>query len=134
MQSLSKQEQIKLISAIPESRLIAASEYFNTGGGGKRGGDVGSDILGFFKNTLGPIITEIAPTVFHEILLPLIKGKIGLGKGRKTGGSKSKGCGLSLAGNGLKFAGQGKMMKDTGKGSEAMKIKMAKVRNAKKKK
>ena len=133
MQSLSKADQIKLIAEIPESKLIAASEYFNTRGG-KRGGDVGSDILGFFKNTLGPIVTQIAPTLFHEILLPLIKGKIGLGKGRKTGGSKSKGCGLSLAGNGLKLAGQGKMRKNTGKGTQEMKDRMAKVRAFKNKK
>lgn len=126
MPALSKADQMKVIAAIPESKLIELSHIINNSGQGMRGGNFGDDVLSFLKNTF----TTVAPALINSILIPLIQSKVGLGMRKKKGGSK-RGCGLSLSGTGLKLSGQGK--RDTGKGSEAMKIKMAKVRAAKKK-
>lgn len=61
------------------------------------GGAFWDSVKAFFKKagtTLAPILKEIGPTVLKEIVVPLVKSKMG--------------SGMSLAGSGLKLAGQGK--------------------------
>ena len=68
-----------------------------------------SDILKSIGRVLGPIAKEIGPTVLKEFVLPFLKKKI--------------------SGNGLKLSGQGCYKPAMGgKGSAAMKMKMAKLR------
>jgi hypothetical protein len=100
------------------------------------GKGIGNDILNWLGANIGPVFKELSTVVIKEVLVPLLKSKVGLG--------------LNPAGTGLKLAGQGHMMNgvmmprtmaamkkrgmgDTGKGSQAMKDKMAKLRAMKKK-
>ena len=126
MKKLSKEEQMSLISAIPESRLLEAGKIFNTPGGMMCGKGVGDDILRWLGKNIGPIFKELSNVVIKEILIPLVKKKVGLGL-------NPAGMGMSRPSAGLKLAGQGKhgmgMKKDTGKGSQAMKDRMAQLRS-----
>lgn len=63
------------------------------------------DIVRKAGKFLGPIAKVIGPIVLKEIIVPLIKQKMG-GKGVKLAGK-----GVKLAGKGVKLAGKGKKKK-----------------------
>tara|TARA_R110000851_G_scaffold13069_3_gene44890 strand:+ start:2702 stop:3034 length:333 start_codon:yes stop_codon:yes gene_type:complete len=102
---LSTPQQKALLRALPKSRKDAVKYYCQSH---QMKGEGFSDILKSIGSVLGPIAKEIGPTVLKEFILPFLKKKI--------------------SGNGLKLSGQGCYKPMCGKGSDAMKMKMVKLR------
>ena len=106
---LSTPQQKALLKALPKSRKDAVKYYCQSH---QMKGEGFSDILKSIGRVLGPIAKEIGPTVLKEFVLPFLKKKI-------------SGQGLKLSGQGCYKPGYKPMC---GKGSAAMKMKMAKMR------
>ena len=69
----------------------------------------GDGIFRDIAKAIGPLVKQIAPVLAKEILLPLIKKKVGAGK--RGAGLKTPGNGLKTPGNGLKTPGNGRKRK-----------------------
>ena len=137
--ALSKEEQIKLVNAIPEKMLdkLATVLAIKKGSGkGKMGSGFFSDIGNWLKVNVGPVMADIGKTVLNDILVPMLKKKIE--QKISGGGLGLAGSGLGLAGGkkrgkGLKLAGSGVKAPHMVKGSQAAKDHMAKLRAMRKK-
>lgn len=130
---LSKEEQIKIVRAIPESKLnelakhlmmVKGSGMYQSKYKGKMGSGFWSDAWSWLKTNVGPVVGQVGKTVLNDILIPALKQKI----------SKKMGGGLSLSGAGLKLSGQGKAKPaHMVKGSQAAKEHMSRLRAMRKK-
>jgi hypothetical protein len=124
MSKYTKEEQLKLIHAIPESKLNELASHLavmqGSGKYGKKGTGFWGDAWAWLKTNVGPVVSDIGKTLLKDILVPMLKQKISQklgGKGLSLAGGKKKG-------KGLKLAGTGKLVK----GSQEAKDHMAKLR------
>ena len=99
MARLSVARQREIINGLPKSKIAIVKKHCRSC---EMKGEGIMDILKSVKKALGPIVAKVGPTVMKELVLPLLKKKIGLG--------------LSPAGNGLKLAGQGNITAVSGQG------------------
>ncbi len=126
MSKISTEEAIKIVNAIPQSKLNELVSHMNKlqgSGKGKKGAGFWGDAWGWIKKNVAPVLGEVAKTVVKDILLPIVKQKISqkLGGGLSVAGGKKtakKGTGLKVAGSG------GRLIK----GSLAAKERMAALR------
>jgi hypothetical protein len=82
-------DQRKIAKMLSVKDKEAMARHYNPRMGGKGFMDVIKKIGGF----ISPLVKELGPTVLKEIILPLVKKKLG-------------GNGLNLGGNGLQLAGK----------------------------
>jgi hypothetical protein len=132
---LSKDEQLKIIHSIPESKLneLASHLAMTKGSGKMKGSGWWGDAWGWLKKNVTPVLGDVGKTLLKEILLPVIKAKI---KEKLGGGLGLAGTGKKkIKASGLKLSGQGKAKPaHMIKGSEAARLHMAKLRSMRKKK
>lgn len=89
---LSLAQQRKLLRALPAARINAVKKHCRLC---EMRGEGLMSILKSVGKALGPIAKEIGPVVLKEMILPLLKKKLGMG--------------LTPAGGTLRLAGQGAM-------------------------
>lgn len=88
MKKPTKKEQRKMYDALPESRKKALAKHCKSC---EQRGEGIMDILKSVGKFLGPVAKELGPVVLKEILMPLVKKKVGLdGKGLKLAGEGKK--------------------------------------------
>lgn len=90
MKKLSPSQQMKMLKALPAHRKNAVKAHCKAC---QMKGQGIADILKTIGSVLGPIISEVGPTVLKSFILPFIKKKLA-------------GNGLRLGGAGLRLAGQ----------------------------
>ena len=127
--TLTKKEQKTILKGIPAAQKKAVREHVRNL---HQSGSGVMDILKSVSNFLGPIISQVGPTVLKEFIIPFIKKMSG--NGVELPGSSGQGICDSSCGSGLKLAGQGdekpvRVKKSRlVKGSEEAKNHMAKLR------
>ena len=125
--TLTKKEQKAILKGIPAAQKKAVREHVRNL---HQSGSGVMDILKSVSNFLGPIISQVGPTVLKEFIIPFIKKMSG--NGVELPGSSGQGICDSSCGSGLKLAGQGdeKPVKKNRlvKGSQEAKDHMAKIR------
>jgi hypothetical protein len=124
--TLTKKEQKAILKGIPAAQKKAVREHVRNL---HQSGSGVMDILKSVSNFLGPIISQVGPTVLKQFIIPFIKKMSG-------NGTELSGQGIcdSSCGSGLKLAGQGdekpvRVKKSRlVKGSQEAKDHMAKLR------
>lgn len=101
MKKLSQSQQMAMLKALPAHRKNAVKAHCVQCS--MRGQGIG-DILKTIGSVLGPIISEISPSVLKKFILPFIKKKMA-GKGMCGKGLRQAGNGILLSGAGLVLAG-----------------------------
>jgi hypothetical protein len=104
---LSLSQQRALLKALPQHRKMAVKKHCQSC---QMRGDGIIDILKSVKSALGPIISEVGPTVLKEFVAPYIMKKI-----EQVSKKGNKGDGLKIPGSGLRLAGQRGKGKKKGK-------------------
>ena len=128
--ALTKKEQKAILKGIPAAQKKAVREHVRKL---HQSGSGVMDILKSVSNFLGPIISQVGPTVLKEFIIPFIKKQMS-GNGVELPGSSGQGICHSSCGSGLKLAGQGDVkpvrVKKSRlvKGSQEAKDHMAKLR------
>ena len=128
--TLTKKEQKAILKGIPAAQKNAVREHVRNL---HQSGSGVMDILKSVSNFLGPIISQVGPTVLKEFIIPFIKKQMS-GNGVELPGSSGQGICHSSCGSGLKLAGQGdekpvRVKKSRlVKGSQEAKDHMAKLR------
>jgi hypothetical protein len=103
--ALTKKEQKAILKSIPAAHKKAVREHVRKL---HQSGSGVMDILKSVSNFLGPIISQVGPTVLKEFIIPFIKKMSGNGVELSGHGVGLCGCGSSSScGCGLKLAGQG---------------------------
>ena len=100
--TLTKKEQKAILKCIPAAQKKAVREHVRNL---HQSGSGVMDILKSVSNFLGPIISQVGPTVLKEFIIPFIKKMSG--NGVELPGSSGQGICHSSCGSGLKLAGQG---------------------------
>ena len=100
--TLTKKEQKAILKSIPTAQKKAVREHVRKL---HQSGSGVMDILKSVSNFLGPIISQVGPTVLKEFIIPFIKKMSG--NGVELPGSSGQGICHSSCGSGLKLAGQG---------------------------
>lgn len=100
--TLTKKEQKAILKCIPAAQKKAVREHVRKL---HQSGSGVMDILKSVSNFLGPIISQVGPTVLKEFIIPFIKKMSG--GGTELAGSSGQGICDSSCGSGLKLAGQG---------------------------
>ena len=127
--TLTKKEQKAILKGIPAAQKKAVREHVRNL---HQSGSGVMDILKSVSNFLGPIISQVGPTVLKEFIIPFIKKMSG--NGTELPGTSGQGICDSSCGSGLKLAGQGdekpvRVKKSRlVKGSQEAKDHMAKLR------
>lgn len=85
-------QQRALMRALPATRMDAIKKHCQAC---EMKGEGFKDIMRSIGRVLGPIVKEIGPTVLKELIIPMIKAKMG-------------GSGLKVPGGALRLAGQGR--------------------------
>ena len=101
--TLTKKEQKAILKSIPAAQKKAVREHVRNL---HQSGSGVMDILKSVSNFLGPIISQVGPTVLKEFIIPFIKKQMS-GNGVELPGSSGQGICDSSCGSGLKLAGQG---------------------------
>ena len=101
--ALTKKEQKAILKCIPAAQKKAVREHVRKL---HQSGSGVMDILKSVSNFLGPIISQVGPTVLKEFIIPFIKKQMS-GNGVELPGSSGQGICHSSCGSGLKLAGQG---------------------------
>lgn len=91
---LTKADKIRMVKNLSPSQKATLKRHM---GNGTMSGAGFMDFLKKIGNTLAPVVKAVGPTILKEVLVPLAKSKMGLGK---------KGNGLKPSGGGLRLAGQ----------------------------
>ena len=91
--ALSLKEQRKIIKALDPKRRKRIREHCVKC---EMKGEGLGDILKSIGKVLGPIAKEIGPTVLKELVVPLLKSRVGLGLRTSGSGLKCAGCGHGL--------------------------------------
>ena len=132
---LSKDEQLKILNLIPNSKLdeLASHLAITKGAGKMNGSGWFGDAISWLKKNVAPALGEVGKTVFKDILLPILKQKISqkLGGGLSLSGAGKK----KIKASGLRLAGSGKAKPPhMVKGSQEAKDRMSLLRSMRKKK